>query len=114
LTIVPALAALMSAASCSNRRVAMDPCEPASYDQVTCETAVTNHGYWYSGTWYPHAYAYLPIFYYNGYRSYVGNGGRVRSVAPTVYSPPRATPSRANVVRGGFGGIGAGHGAAGS
>ncbi|MDB4874540.1 MAG: hypothetical protein JWM41_986 [Gemmatimonadetes bacterium] len=112
LTIVPALAALMSAAGCSSSR-ALDPCEPSSYEQVTCDSAVSHHGYWYGGTWYPHTYAYLPIFYYNGYRSYLG-GGRMRSVAPTVYAPPSATPSRPAVVRGGFGGIGEGHASAGS
>jgi hypothetical protein len=113
LTIVPALAALMSAAGCNSSRM-LDPCEARSYDQVACDSAVTHHGYWYGGTWYPHNYAYLPIFYYNGYRSYVGGGGRVQSFAPTVYAPPSATPSRPALVRSGFGGIGEGHASAGS
>jgi hypothetical protein len=113
LTIVPALAALVAATGCS-RRVAYDPCEPVSYQQVACDSAVAHHGYWYGGSWYARTYPYLPLYYYSHYNSYLAGGGRVRSISPTVYSPSVAAPSRANVVRGGFGGIGMGHGAAGS
>ena len=112
LTIVPALAAALTAASCSRQHY--DPCEPVTYSQFECEAAVTHHGYWYGGTWYPHVYSYAPLYYYNGYHSYVSRGGRVRSLSPTTYSAPRATPSRSSVVRGGFGGIGSGHASAGS
>ena len=114
LTIVPALAALISAAACGPRQSALDPCEPDSYTQVACDSAVVHHGYYYGGTWYPRVYPYLPLYYYNGYRSYAGSGGRMRYASPTVYAPTRAAPVRANVVRGGFGSIGAGHGASGS
>lgn len=113
LSIVPMLAAAVTMTACDSR-VPMDPCEPASYMQTACDSAVVHRGYWYGGTWYPHVYSYLPLYYYNDYRSYVGGGGRVRSYAPTIYAPPSATPSRANVVRGGFGSIGEGHGASGS
>jgi hypothetical protein len=112
LTIVPALAAALTAAACSHR--SYDPCEPVSYSQIECEAAVSHHGYWYGGTWYPHVYSYAPLYYYNGYHSYVSSGGRVRSISPTTYSAPSATPSRSSVVRGGFGGIGSGHASAGS
>ena len=113
LSIVPMLAAAVTISACDSQP-AMDPCEPVSYVQAACDSAVAHRGYWYGGTWYPHVYSYLPLYYYNGYRSYVGSGGRVRSYAPTVYAPPSARPSRANVVRGGFGGIGEGHGSSGS
>ncbi|HTE44536.1 MAG TPA: hypothetical protein VK636_04765 [Gemmatimonadaceae bacterium] len=112
LSIVPALAALV-VTGCSSR-VAYDPCESASYNQIACDSAVVHHGYWYGGSWYPRTYPYLPLYYFGRYNSYVAGGGRVRSISPTVYSPSVAAPSRANVVRGGFGGIGAGHGSAGS
>jgi hypothetical protein len=114
LTIVPALAALVSVASCGSRQRALDPCEPDSYTQVACDSAVVHHGYWYGGAWYPRVYPYLPLYYYTGYHRYLGSGGQMRYASPTVYAPPSAAPSRANVVRGGFGGIGAGHGASGS
>jgi hypothetical protein len=114
LSLVPALAALVTAAACRSDRVALDPCEPSSYTQVACDSAVVHHGYWYGGTWYPRVYPYLPFYYYNGYRSYVGSGGQVRSIAPTIFAPPAATPARPALVRGGFGGIGEGHEASGS
>ena len=109
LSLVPALAALVSATACSSRDPVFDPCEPESYSQAACESAVVNHGYWYSGTWYPHG-----MWYLNRYSGYVGSGGRMRSMSPTVYSPGFSAPARPSVVRGGFGGIGAGYGAAGS
>ena len=111
LTLVPALA---SVSACRADRVALDPCDPSSFSKTPCDSAVAHHGYWYGGTWYPHVYPYLPLYYYNGYRSYIGRGGQMRSTSPTIYVPPSATPPRANVVRGGFGGIGEGHGASGS
>lgn len=114
LSLVPALAALVTVAACGSHRGAMDPCEPSSFEHASCDSAVAHHGYYYGGTWYPHVYPYLPLYYFNSYRSYVGSGGQVRSMSPTVYAPPAGTASRANVVRGGFGGIGEGHASAGS
>src|SRR4051812_19637367 len=83
LSIVPALAALIGAAACSSNRAPPDPCEPDSYTQVACDSAVVHHGYWYGGTWYPRVYPYMPLYYYNGYRGYVSGGGRLRTAAPT-------------------------------
>jgi hypothetical protein len=113
LSLVPALAALVGVAGCSSR-VAIDPCEPDTYTQTACDDAVVHHGYWYGGSWYPHVYAYDPIWYYTRYNGFVGSGGTVRSISPTVYAPHVSAPSRTSVVRGGFGGIGSGFGAAGS
>ena len=114
LSLVPVLATVVTAATCTGS-APLDPCEPATYSQQVCEQAVAQHGYWYSGTWYPHVYPYAPFFYYNRYTGFIGSGGRVRSISPTVYVPHVSTPAaRPSVVRGGFGGIGAGHGASGS
>ena len=111
LSLVPALAALVGA-GCTSRNA--DPCEPATFSQPACESAVANRGYWNNGTWFPHVYPYGAMYYLTRHNSYVAGGGRVRSVSPTVYAPGVAAPARPNVVRRGFGGIGAGHGAAGS
>ena len=102
LSIVPMLAAAASAASCGSNPV-YDPCEPSTYMEAACDSAVAQHGYWYRGTWYPHAYQYAALYYYSRHNSFLAGGGRVRTLAPTVYVPHVATPSRANVVRGGFG-----------
>jgi hypothetical protein len=112
LSLVPALAAIVGV-GCSKPKPA-DPCEPASFTQVACESAVANRGYWHSGTWYPHVYPFAAMYYLSRHNSFVAGGGRVRSVSPTVYSPRPNATARPGVVRSGFGGIGAGHGAAGS
>jgi hypothetical protein len=107
LSLVPALAALVSVSACSSRKP-LDPCEPASFSQPVCENAVANRGYWHSGTWYPHVYPFAAMYYLTRHNDYVRGGGRVRSISPTVYSPRVASPSRPGVIRGGFGGIGSG------
>ena len=112
LSLVPALAAIVGV-GCS-QRVPMDPCEAETYSQIACENAVTNHGYWNNGHWYAHAYPFAAMYYLTRHNSFIAGGGRVRSVSPSVYVPHTAVPSRPGVVRGGFGGIGAGHGIAGS
>jgi hypothetical protein len=114
LTLVPLIAATISATACSHPQP-IDPCEPDSYTQAACDTAVARHGYWYGGTWYPHVYPYAAMYYLGRHNSFVAGGGRVRSISPTVYVPHTSTPSaRPAVVRGGFGGIGSGHVSAGS
>jgi hypothetical protein len=106
LTIVPALAAAFGC-SPSLSPADADPCLPQNYAQQVCEVAVQQNGYHYGGAWYPHVYAYAPLFYYNGYSRYVTSGGRVRAISPSVYSP---SAGRSSVVRGGFGGIGGARG----
>jgi hypothetical protein len=114
LSIVPVIAAAISATACSHP-APIDPCEPESFTQVACDTAVVRGGYWNSGTWYPHVYPYAGMYYLGRYNSFVAGGGRVRSISPTVYVPHTSTPAaRPSVVRGGFGGIGSGHVSAGS
>ncbi len=115
LTLVPVIAAAISATACASRSQPIDPCEPDSFTQAACDTAVAHSGYWYRGAWYPHVYPYAAMYYLGRYNSFVAGGGRVRSISPTVYVPHTSTPAaRPGVVRGGFGGIGSGHVSAGS
>ena len=114
LKLVPLLATAVSV-SCGSDAYVADPCESQTYNQVACDSAVAHQGYYYAGTWYPHVYPYNTMYYLSRYNGYVGSGGRMRSIAPTVYAPSVAAPaSRPSVVRGGFGGIGEGHMSAGS
>ena len=114
LSLVPALAAAAGSVACSHHAV-YDPCEQTSYVQAACDSAIAHQGYYYNGTWYSHVYPYAALYYYSRYTGFVAGGGRVRSISPTVYVPhPSAPAARPSVVRGGFGGIGAGHGVAGS
>ena len=118
LSLVPALAALVSCGPSQPSAMEADPCLPASYQQQICEQAVQQHGYYYGGGWYPHVYAMPPLYYYNGYSHYVATGGRVRVLAPSTYRPSvsgeHVAMPRTTVVRGGFGGIGGAHGFSGS
>jgi hypothetical protein len=108
LTLVPALAAAVGCGGGPALSAAeADPCLPQNYAQQVCEAAVQRQGYHYGGMWYPHVYAYTPLFYHNGYSRYVSSGGRVRAISPSVYSP---NASRSAVVRGGFGRIGGARG----
>jgi hypothetical protein len=117
LSIVPALAAL--AGACSSRKsvydARYDPCEQTSFVEIACDSAVTHHGYYYNNMWYPHVYPYGALYYYSRYTGFLAGGGHVRTMSPTVYVPSTSSPvSRPSVVRGGFGNIGSGKGAAGS
>ena len=114
LTLVPALAA---AVGCGGPQTisGVDPCLPQVYNEAACQTAVRQQGYYHQGMWYHHVYAMPFIFYRNGYSGYLGNGGRVRALPASTYSPSyRAPAGRTTVVRGGFGSIGSTRGFGGS
>ena len=106
LTVVAA----MGLASCGRSR--RDPCEQATFDEMACQDAVRSGGYYYGGSWYPMTYHYPYPYYYDHYRTYVGSGGRVVTVPAGTYARPAGgVTSSPGVQRGGFGSIGAGHGA---
>ncbi len=117
LVLVPALAAATGCGP-STPALGVDPCKPNNYSQQACEYAVANKGYYNQGTWFPMAYAYAPLFYYNGYSRFVAAGGRARALPMSSYSPTArgirarsdASRPRTAVVRGGFGGIGGSRG----
>src|SRR4051812_43813939 len=80
LSLVPALAALVTVTGCSsNVSRPIDPCDADSYLQSTCDSAVVNRGYYYGGTWYPHVYPYAAMYYLGRHNSYIAGGGRVRT-----------------------------------
>ena len=105
-------------ASCGRR---IDPCEPATFNDLACQEAVSAGGYYWGGSWYPMTYSRPYPYYYDSYRGYVSRGSIVRPAPGERYvrpsSPGRqfgggsSTPSSSGVVRGGFGSTGAGHGA---
>jgi hypothetical protein len=105
LTVVAA----MGLASCSRRR---DPCEAGSFNEMACQDAVRSGGYYYGGSWYPMSYHYPYPYYYDHYRTHVSSGGRVLGAPAGSYARPSGgATSSPGVTRGGFGSIGAGHGA---
>ena len=98
LTVVAAV----GLASCGRSR--RDPCDRESFNEMACQDAVCNGGYYFGGSWYPMAYSYPYPYYYDHYRTFVSNGGRSVTVPAGSYSSP------AGVERGGFGSTGAAHG----
>ncbi len=110
--------AAVSLAGCGRRRV--DPCAAANFNEQACQDAVRSGGYYWNGSWVPMTYSYPYPYYYDSYRGYVSRGGRVAPAPGKNYTHPSAGTSRSpgssspshGVQRGGFGSIGAGHGAA--
>jgi hypothetical protein len=104
LTIVAAI----GLASCNRNR--QDPCDAASFSEQACQDAVRSGGYYWNGSWVGMHYGNPYPYYYDSYRNHVSRGGAVRAAPPGAYGHPSASPG---VSRGGFGSIGAGHGAGG-
>ena len=100
--------ATVGLASCGRGR--RDPCEPAYFDEVACQEAVSNGGYYWGGSWYPMLYHYPYPYYFDSYRTFVSRGGRVVSAPMGSYARPAGAPASGGVERGGFGSTGAAHG----
>jgi len=92
---------VVAAVGCAAAQQAVNPCEPASFNEKACRAAVSHRGYCSGGAWVAQQYQQYP-YYYDLYRAYAGAGGPV-------------TPAPVEKCRGGghgwFGGFGA-HGAA--
>lgn len=94
--------AVVGMSMCNRRR--MDPCQPETFNEQACQSAVNGGGYYYQGSWYPMHYSHPYPYYYDSYHTYVSRGGTVNRGAAGAYSHPSS-----GVTRGGFGSIGAGH-----
>jgi len=107
--------AAMGLALCGRRHP--DPCAAESFNEIACQDAVRDGGYYWQGTWFPMTYSYPYPYYYDSYHRYASSGGRVVSEPGKSYGRPSAsTPGAAHsgssgVERGGFGSTGSGHGA---
>jgi hypothetical protein len=98
--------AVMGLASCSRRR---DPCEAAYFNEMACQEAVSNGGYYWGGSWYPMTYHYPYPYYFDSYRRHVQQGGKVFGTPSGAYARPSGAPASGGTVRGGFGETGGGH-----
>src|SRR6185312_2122370 len=96
--------AVVGLASCGRSR--RNPCDTAYFNELACQEAVQNGGYYWGGSWVPLRYSYPYPYYYDHYRTYVRSGG-------LVYAAPAGSYSRGSrssgITRGGFGSTGAGH-----
>jgi len=98
--------AVVGLASCGRSR--RDPCEGQYFNELACQQAITDGGYYWGGTWVPMHYTYPYPYYYDSYRSYTRSGGRVYSAPSGSYARPSGSTST-GVTRGGFGSTGSGH-----
>ena len=103
LTVVAAV----GLATCGRSR--RDPCDSAYFNDLACQDAIRNGGYYWGGSWVPIRYSYPYPYYYDHYRTYVGHGGTVVAAPVGSYARPAAS----GVTRGGFGSTGAGHSSSG-
>jgi hypothetical protein len=87
------------------RARAQDPCDPATFNGKTCQAAAHHGGYCSQGAWVPASYQEKYPNYYDAYRDYMSQGG--------VVNPAPKENCRRGVsgAHGGFGTIGAIHGA---
>ena len=102
--------ATVALAGCNRQRV--DPCSQATFNEQACQQAVNQGGYYWRGSWVPMPYTHPYPYYYDSYRSYVSRGGSVRA-APSESYGKTFGHGVTSVPRGGFGGIGSGHGVGG-
>jgi hypothetical protein len=106
--------AAVGLASCGRGR--RDPCQSEYFNEMACQDAVRDGGYYWGGTWYPTAYRYPYPYYYDGYRRHILSGGSVGAAPAGTYAKPPGktfgtggdTSSSGGTVRGGFGSTGAG------
>ena len=101
--------AVVGLASCGRSR--LDPCDQGAFSEMDCQDAVRSGGYYYGGSWYPMMYRYPYPYYYDHYQTHVSSGGRVMPAPAGSYARPGGASASPGVLHGGFGSIGAGHGA---
>jgi len=79
-----------------------DPCDQSVFDEVLCQTAITNHGYYYQGAFVPMVYSHPYGYYNHTHIVYVDHGGRWTRPNATVYSRtyvvPRSTVTTTRVI----------------
>jgi hypothetical protein len=105
--------AAVGLASCGRGR--RDPCQPQYFNEMACQDAVRDGGFYWGGSWYPAVYHYPYPYYYDGYRRHVSIGGSVVAEPAATYAKPAGktfgtggASSSGGTVRGGFGSTGAG------
>jgi uncharacterized membrane protein YgcG len=96
---------ILGLAACSTKQAALpDPCRPETYNDIACQDAVKNHGYYSHGVFvygnYPDPY----LSYYQRYQAFAAQGGVTNAAPLSAYSASGGGGG------GWFGGGGAGDG----
>ncbi|SPE42198.1 exported hypothetical protein [Candidatus Sulfopaludibacter sp. SbA3] len=103
------LAAVSMAARAEQR---LDPCKAANFNEQACQEAIQARGYCWNGRWVQLRYHHPFPYYYDAYHEYTAKGGVVNAAVVGTCGPPAIIPTH-GMWRGGFGFLGAHHGATG-
>jgi hypothetical protein len=84
-----AVLSILGLSACSWKQAVLpDPCQPETYNDVACQDAVKNHGYYSHGLfvngYYPDAY----LTYFQRYQDFTVKGGVPREVPLWAYAAP--------------------------
>jgi hypothetical protein len=71
--------------ACGPTVVPVDPCNVHTFNPPACQAAISQHGYYYSGQFYPIIYHDPFDYYYGSYNTYIARGGRVYAAPATMY-----------------------------
>jgi hypothetical protein len=83
---------ILGMAACSSKQAAPDPCRPETYNDIACQDAVKNQGYYSHGVFVYGNYTEPYLSYYQRYQAFTAHGG-----------VPHSEPLDAFTSRGGFG-----------
>ena len=93
---------ILGLAACSTRQAALpDPCKPETYNDVACQDAVKNHGYYSNGSFVHAGYTEPYLSYYQRYQTYTAEGGVTHAASVGAYAAHGQ--AEGSVSRGGFG-----------
>jgi len=98
---------ILGFAACSTRQAALpDPCRPETYNDIACQDAVKNHGYYSNGSFIYGNYTQPYLSYYQRYQAYTVQGGVSHPASAGSYSAQGGGgggEAEGEVSRGGFG-----------
>jgi hypothetical protein len=97
---------ILGMAACSTKQAALpDPCKAETYNDVACQDAVKNHGYYSHGVFVYGNYTQPYMSYYQRYQAFTASGGVPHPAAAAAYSAHGGGggEGEGSVSRGGFG-----------
>jgi len=79
----------MGLSACSWKQAVLpDPCQPETYNDIACQDAVKNHGYYSHGVFVYGDYRDPYLSYFQRYQDFTARGGVPREVPLWAYAAP--------------------------
>jgi hypothetical protein len=86
---LPVAVLLMGLSACSWKQAVLpDPCQPETYNDIACQDAVKNHGYYSHGVFVYGDYRDPYLSYFQRYQDFTARGGVPREVPLWAYAAP--------------------------